>query len=602
MAGDLDEAQRASGSEALGSPPMSPPSNPPSRRDFILKASVTLAAAEAAGGLPAMAAPIASRSIAQAPDENAAPAGSVSPEVIEAAERLAGIEFTPAERAQIAATIAEQLSWFETRSSQGPLPNALAPATVFRAMPSGAKLVFRTADGDVSGYVDGDPGPLPAKEIDLAFAPVSRLSAWIRRGALKSRRLTELCLRRLERADRELKCVVTLCTERALAEADRADAEIAAGRWRGPLHGIPWGAKDILDTAAIRTTWGAEPYRERIPSEDAVVVQRLADAGAVLCAKLSVGALAYGDIWFGGRTNAPFDPTLGSSGSSAGSAAAVAAGLVTFAIGTETLGSIVSPCTRCGATGLRPTFGRVARTGCMSLCWSMDKIGPIARTVADTALVLAAIQGFDSSDPSSVSAPMRFDPAADAKGLQVGYDPKWFEGRGASLRPVLAALEESGASLVEISLPAFGSDVLLVPLHAEAAAAFEDLTRDGRDDTLAWQAPEAWPNTFRRTWFIPAVELVQADRFRREAMRRFDALFESIDAIVSPPFAGEILVVSNSTGHPALVQRVGFDDRGRPLSATFTGRLFDEGTLVRLGRAVESKLGVWDVRPEAFAG
>ena len=348
---------------------MSAPKNPPSRREFVLKACATLAATEAAGGLPAMAAPIATRSIARIQSENAAPSGDVSPEAIEAAERLAGIEFTPAEREQMAATIAEQLSWFEMRTAHGPLPNALAPATVFHAMPPGTRPVLRTAAGDVAGYVDADPGPLPAKEIDLAFAPVSRLAGWIRRGSLKSRRLAELCLRRLERADRDLKCVITLCTDRALAEADRADAEIAAGRWRGPLHGIPWGAKDILDTASIRTTWGAEPYRDRVPERDAVVVARLAEAGAVLCAKLSVGALAYGDIWFGGRTNSPFALERGSSGSSAGSAAAVAAGLVPFAIGTETLGSIVSPCVRCGATGLRPTFGRVARTGCMSLCW-----------------------------------------------------------------------------------------------------------------------------------------------------------------------------------------------------------------------------------------
>ncbi len=573
---------------------------PPSRRDFILRASATLAAAEAAGSIPALAAPLepaAAGSSGQQSD-----AAAIPPDVIAMAERLAGIEFTPEERTQIAATISEQLAWFELRTSQGPLPNALAPATVFHALPPGSRPVFRTAAGDVAGFVEANPGPLPAKEVDLAFAPISRLAGWIRRGDLKSRRLTELCLRRLERADRELKCVITLCRDRAIAEAERADAEIAAGNWRGPLHGIPWGAKDILDTAGIATTWGAEPYRDRVPTEDAVVVRRLADAGAVLCAKLSVGALAYGDIWFDGRTNNPFDPKQGSSGSSAGSAASVAAGLVPFALGTETLGSIVSPCTRCGPTGLRPTFGRVARTGCMSLCWSMDKIGPIARTVADTALVLAAIEGADPGDPSSVSAPMRFDPSADAKGLQVGYDPRWFDEGGTPLRPALDALRDAGVGLVELELPSLSSDVLLVPLHAEAAAAFEDITRDGRDDTLAWQAPQAWPNTFRRTWFIPAIELVQADRFRREAMRRFDAVFDSVDAIVSPPYAGEILVVSNSTGHPALVQRIGFSDRGRPLSITFTGRLFDEGTLVRLGRAVESRLGVWDVRPEAFAG
>lgn len=575
--------------------------SPRNRREFILRAAVALAAAEAAGGSLAFSSPLRGRVAQEDAGRSPAP---IDPAVIAAAERLAGIEFTDAERATIAATIGEQLAWLEARRSVGPLPNSLAPATVFRALLPGRRPRWRTPDGDVRGFVEADPGPLPARDVDLAFAPVSRLAAWIRARAITSRRLTELSLRRLLRADPALRCVITLCPERALAAADRADAETAAGRWRGPLHGIPWGAKDILDTAGIATTWGAEPFRDRVPAEDAAVVRRLDRAGAVLVAKLSVGALAYGDLWFGGRTNDPFDPERGSSGSSAGSCAAVAAGLVPFAIGSETLGSIVSPCRQCGSTGLRPTFGRVARTGCMALSWSMDKIGPIARTVADCAMVLAEIKGADDGDPSSVIEPLRVDPAADARDLQVGFDPRWFaeEGDGAGAAPVLGALRDAGVSLVEMELPAIEAAPLLVPLHAEAAAAFEDLTRSGLDDSLSWQAPEAWPNTFRRSWLVPAVELVQAERLRREAMRRFDDLFDSVDALVSPPYAGSILVVSNATGHPALVQRVGFDAAGHPQAVTFTGRLFDEGTLIRLGRAVEDRLGVWSRRPEAFAG
>lgn len=567
------------------------------RRRFLAAGAAAFASIETLGGPHAAASPLRRPGSDGGDDENASaiPAGA-----IEAAERLAGIEFTPEERRTIAETVGEQLAIFESRQSRGPLPNALAPATVFRAMLPGRRPRWATGDGRLRDLVPDDPGPLPAGETDLAFAPVTRLAGWIRRRSITSRRLTELCLRRLERLDPTLRCVITLCAERARAAADRADAELAAGRWRGPLHGIPWGAKDIIDTAGIATTWGAETHRDRVAERNAVVVDRLDRAGAVLVAKLSVGALAYGDIWFGGRTNNPFDPAQGSSGSSAGSCSAVAAGLVPFALGTETLGSIVSPCVRCGTTGLRPTFGRVARTGCMSLVWSMDKIGPIARTVGDTALVLDAINGADDGDPSSVVEPLRIDPAADARGLQVGYDPSWFEGRNARLRPVLAALRSAGAELVELRLPEGAGEALLLPLYAEAAAAFEDLTRSDRDDELAWQAPEAWPNTFRRSWFVPAVELVQADRLRREAMERTASLFESVDAIVSPPFAGGILLLTNATGHPTLVQRAGFTKEGTPFGVTFTGRLFDEGTLVRLGTAVEQALGVADRRPPGF--
>ncbi|MGA0286784.1 MAG: amidase [Phycisphaerales bacterium] len=569
------------------------------RRRFLVAGAAAFASIEMLGGPRAAAAPLGQEtSVDDGADPGDAP--GIPPGVVEAAERLAGIEFTPEERRTIAETIGEQLEIFAARQARGPLPNELAPATVFRALLPGQRPQWATTEGRVRDFVPEEPGPLPADDAAIAFAPVVRLAGWIRRRSITSRRLTELCLRRLERFDPKLRCVITMCPDRARDAADRADAELAAGRWRGPLHGIPWGAKDIIDTAGIATTWGAETHRDRIAERNAVVVDRLDRAGAVLVAKLSVGALAYGDIWFGGRTNNPFEVEQGSSGSSAGSCSAVAAGLVPFALGTETLGSIVSPCVRCGTTGLRPTFGRVARTGCMALVWSMDKIGPIARTVADTALVLDAINGADDGDPSSVIEPLRIDPAADARGLQVGYDPSWFEGRNARLRPVLAALRSAGAELVELRLPEVATEPLLLPLYAEAAAAFEDLVRSDRDDELAWQAPEAWPNTFRRSWFLPAIELVQADRLRREAMERTARLFESVDAIVSPPFAGGILLLTNATGHPTLVQRAGFTKEGSPYGVTFTGRLFDEGTLVRLGAAVEKALGVSTRRPAGF--
>jgi Asp-tRNA(Asn)/Glu-tRNA(Gln) amidotransferase A subunit family amidase len=416
-----------------------------------------------------------------------------------------------------------------------------------------------------------------------------------------------------------------LTEARARAQAQRADDELARGRYRGPLHGVPWGAKDLLDTAGVPTTFGAEPYRDRVPAGDAAVVSRLDEAGAVLVAKLSLGALAYGDIWHGGRTNNPWNLAEGSSGSSAGSAAAVVAGLVGFAIGTETLGSIVSPCMRTGATGLRPTFGRVSRVGAMPLCWSLDKIGPLARTVEDCALVLAAIGGHDPRDPSSLDVPLAFDFRAEVAGLRVGFSPPWFAGAGATEldRAVLPALRRLGVETVELSLPDLPYDSLVLILLAESAAAFEELTLSDRDDLLTWQETAAWPNTFRLARFISAVDLVQADRLRRRVMQALDEVFAGVDAVVSPSYEGPLLVATNFTGHPSLTLRVGFQElptrdeltlsdaqRKRtqapsaagqthrvPHAITLFGRLFDEGTLCRLGRALEAELSVWAERP-----
>ncbi len=406
-------------------------------------------------------------------------------------------------------------------------------------------------------------------------------------------------LERLQRLGPKLECTVTLLEQRSLAQARRADADIAAGNYFGPLHGIPWGAKGLLDAAGTPTTWGATPYKDRVATTDAAVVKRLDEAGAVLVAKLSLGALAYGDIWFGGRTNNPWKLDQGSSGSSAGPCAATAAGLAGFTLGTETLGSIVTPSMRCGTTGLRPTFGRVARTGAMALCWSLDKIGPICRTVEDCVMVLHAINGADPGDPSSLDVPLSFDATRSVRGQRLGYSPKWFEGRAASDsdRAALAAARRTGIELVEIELPDLPYGTLMTILLVEATAAFEELTLTDRDDELVWQETRAWPNSFRTTRLTPAVELLQAQRFRRLVCEVMAEQFEGLDAMISPSYAGSLLLITNNTGHPSLTIRCGFRDDGTPRGITLWGGLFEEGTLCRIGMALEQELGVWDRRP-----
>jgi Asp-tRNA(Asn)/Glu-tRNA(Gln) amidotransferase A subunit family amidase len=573
------------------------------RRGFFSTIAALSAAAAAA---PALAAAADGSRDAQepvdddAPDGAAAVQGSITASTIAEAERLAGIAFTDAERAQMTRTIAEQTAWFRARAAFGALDGALAPAQVFRALLPGERPLDRIARATQPASAPPAP-PAPKGDDDLDWATVSELGAWLRAGHVTSRRLVERSIARLKAADPTLHCVITLCEPRALAEADARDAELASGRVRGPLHGVPYGLKDLFDTAGIATTWGAEPWRDRVPATDASVVARLREAGAVCVAKLAVGALAYGDIWFGGTCRNPWNPEQGSSGSSAGSASAVAAGCVPFAIGTETLGSIVSPSVRCGTTGLRPTFGRVARDGCMALCWSWDKVGPITRSVVDTGLVLAAINGSSDLDASSVEAPFHA-PAADeasAKGMTLAYDPRWFDGPAASARDAIAAARDAGATVVERTLDLPGDpSVLLVSLMSEAAAAFEEMTRSGADDRLSWQADEAWPNSFRQTWFVPAIELVQVERLRRTFMHWMRGALDGVDALILPPFAGGLLFVTNATGHPQLVLRGGFDGPGRPRAVSLIGHPFDEATLVRAGAAIEARLAVARERPE----
>ena len=465
---------------------------------------------------------------------------------------------------------------------------------------------------------------LPASDPDIAFASVAQLSHWIETRQLSSERLTQIYLKRLERFDPKLRCVITPTRELALEQAKRADAEIAAGKYRGPLHGIPWGAKDLLDTAGIATTYGAEPFRDRIPTSDATVVRRLHEAGAVLVAKLSLGALALNDIWFGGQTMNPWLLEEGSSGSSAGPGAATAAGLVGFSVGSETGGSIVSPSMRCGVTGLRPTYGRVPRTGAMTLCWSLDKLGPMARSVEDTLLVLRAISGPDNRDVACVPSTLDYDAAAPITGLRVGYFPQWMKEATDVDRAALETVRKVGATAVEVSIPDWPYDSLNVILFAEAAAAFEELTLSGGLNQLKMQVPDAWPNIFRQSRFLSAVDLVQTDRLRRKIAMEMARVFSQVYLLLVPSLRDEMLVITNATGHPSLTLRAGFvevsearsdwaPDPTKPLpkfnpprrvphGVTLIGRLFDEGTVGRVGLALEREFGVAAARPAGFEG
>jgi Asp-tRNA(Asn)/Glu-tRNA(Gln) amidotransferase A subunit family amidase len=453
---------------------------------------------------------------------------------------------------------------------------------------------------------------------------VAHLSQWIKARKITSERLTGIYLARLEQYDPKLRCVITLTKEHALAQAKKADQEIASGKYRGPLHGIPFGVKDLLDTANIATTYGAEPFRNRVPKEDSAVVRRLYDAGAVLVAKLSLGALALNDIWFGGQTVNPWLIEEGASGSSAGPGAATAAGLVGFSIGSETGGSIVSPAMRCGVTGLRPTFGRVPRTGAMTLCWSLDKLGPMTRSVEDAMLVLQAISGPDKGDVSSVPSRLEFDANAGVKGLRVGFFPKWMKENPATDvdRAALETVGKLGMKPVEVTLPDWPYDSLFLVLFSEATAAFEDLALTNGLDQLKAQVQDAWPNQFRMARFLSAVDFVQADRFRRKVAGEMARVFSEVDLLLVPSLRDEMLVISNFTGHPSLTLRAGFVNvsearsdwapdpknplprfspaRRVPHGVTLLGRLFDEGTVARAGIAMERAFGVVGERPPGY--
>ena len=532
---------------------------------------------------------------------------------------------TDAERSMAAASWRTSMASILERRT-GPrkvtLESELAPATRWNPVLAG-----QTTAPERDRFIRSanNQSPLPTSDDEIAFAPVTQLSRWIETRKLSSDRLTHIYLERLQRYDPKLLCVITLTTDVALAQAKQADAEIAAGKYRGPLHGIPFGVKDLLDTGGIPTTYGAEPFRNRVPTKDSAVIARLRDAGAVLVAKLSLGALALNDIWFGGQTMNPWLLEEGASGSSAGPGAATAAGLVGFAIGSETEGSIIAPSMRCGITGLRPTFGRVPRTGAMTLCWSLDKLGPMTRSVEDTMLVLQAIAGPDSGDLGSVASHLDFDAGASATGLRVGYFPAWMKENPATDvdRATLDAVRQVGMIPTEVSLPDWPYDSLNLILFAEAAAAFEQLTLSGQDKQHKVQVPDAWPNLFREARFLSAVDFVQGDRFRRKVALEMGRVMSQVDLLMVPSLRDEMLVISNFTGHPSLTLRTGFvrvaearsdwaPDPANPLpkfspprrvphGVTLIGRLFDEGTIARAGLALERELGVVGERPPDFA-
>jgi len=536
---------------------------------------------------------------------------------ITSAEKLLGITYSNSEREQMVQNLEGQILSAKLRrgmelDNKIPMASKFDPRLPGFQMPSSRSVKAR--ENSIK---------LPKKEEDIAFSNVGEQGTWIKNGLITSRKLTQIYLDRIEKFNRKLECFATVTKDQALAEADAMDSLTSANINLGPLHGIPYGLKDLFDTKGVRTGWGAEPYENRVPTEDAEIVKRLRAAGAVILGKTTLGALAYNDIWYGGRTKNPWNLNEGSSGSSAGSASATAAGLCSFAIGTETLGSITSPSQRCGTTGLRPTFGRVSRHGGMALCWSLDKVGPICRCVEDTGIVLSTLNGYDENDLSSISAPFNFDTTENIKDLVIGYLPEAF-GKGATEvdREALKVATSLGAKVKEVKLEDLPYMSLINILYAEAGAAFEQLTLSNEDDTLTWQDDGAWPNTFRKARFLSAVDHVQLDRLRYLVMKALDNLFSEIDVLIGPFDTGPMLVASNFTGHPCLHLRAGFEQlasRGAaslgegklntgeagtgekflvPHGISLWGRLFEEEKILNFGMALEKELSVFKKRPE----
>ncbi|HTI70737.1 MAG TPA: amidase [Candidatus Limnocylindria bacterium] len=516
---------------------------------------------------------------------------------IAAAARLQAMDFTDAERLQMPAVIQERLKEVE-ELRRHTFPNSLVPALYFDPLPPGFKV-----PSNQQKFRWSPPRRIqrPAKDEDLAYLPVAQLAALVRARLVTSQELTRLSLERLKRYGPSLHCVVTLTEERALESARRADAEIKLGHWKGPLHGIPYGAKDLLSTKGTRTTWGAPPFTNQMIDTDATVIRKLDEAGAVLVAKLSLGELAMGDVWFGGLTRNPWHPDKGSSGSSAGSASSVAAGLVPFAIGSETLGSIVSPSTRCSVTGLRPTFGRVSRAGAMTLCWSMDKLGPIARTAEDCALVFEAIRGPDGLDRTVIEAGFPYPLKRPLKTLRVGYLQDAFERdkpTQTNNQTSFDTLRALGIELKPVKLPDYQPDMFQLILASEAAAAFDELTRNHQDRQLVQQENYSWPNTFRTARFISAVDYIQANRVRTQLIADMDRFFQDVDVLVAPPFRGRILALSNFTGHPTVVIPNSDQGTGVESSLTLVGRLFGEAEILAVAEAFQSATPWNKLRPD----
>ena len=597
------------------------------RRQFLIRAPLSILVATAALKSSDSQTPSQTPTTPGAPPTFGTGAGSgptVTPQTFAEAEKLMQVTMTGAERQQAADSWRTSLAqYFERRT--GPrkvsITDSDAPATLWNPLlPGVAPPQLR--DRFVRSKAEN--ASLPAADDAIAFAPVTQLSRWIESRKLTSERLTNIYLSRIERLDPKIRSIITLTKDHALARAKVADAEIAAGKYRGPLHGIPYGVKDLLDTKDILTTYGAEPFRNRVPAADSAVVRKLNDAGAVLLAKLSLGALALNDIWFGGQTMNPWLLEEGASGSSAGPGAATAAAMVAFSIGSETGGSIVSPAMRCGVTGLRPTFGRVARSGAMTLCWSLDKLGPMTRSVEDAMLVLHAISGPDAGDPSSVPGKLDFDATASVAGLKVGYIAQWMKESPATDvdRAAMETMKKLKMEVKEVSLPDWPYSSLMPILFAEGAASFEELALNNQLGSLKVQVKDAWPNLFREARFLSAVDFVQADRLRRKVALEMARIFTEVDLMIVPSLRDEQLTITNFTGHPSLTLRAGFvevsearsdwaPDPANPLpkfnpprrvphGITILGRLFDDGLLGQVGLALERAFGVVGERPAGF--
>jgi len=521
----------------------------------------------------------------------------ISRDAVRAAEALVGLDFSEEKLDLMLPGLKEQLADYEAMR-RFPLSNGVPPAMLFNPLPIGFKFEASRRKFKAS------PLPkikLPQNLDDLAFYSVGELAALLKSRQITSEKLTQIYLARLKQLGPKLECVVTLTEDLALTQARRADREIAAGKYRGPLHGIPYGAKDLLAVKGVPTTWGAAPYTNQVFDFDATVIQRLEAAGAVLVAKTTLGELAMGETWFGGRTRNPWNLEQGSSGSSAGSAAGVAAGLFAFAIGSETYGSIVSPCDRCGVTGLRPTYGRVSRTGAMALSWSMDKIGPIGRTVEDCALVFEAIQGPDGVDQTLYDAPFNYDYKTSLKHLRIGFLKMDFENQKGERKILddvaLTKLRELGAELIPVELPQYPVGKISFLLSTEGAAAFDELTMSHQDDELKQQASGSWPNTFRKKRLVPAVEYLRAQRIRQLLIQDTAKVFEGVDVMVAPSQSGNSLLLGNLTGNPCVVVPNGFSTNGTPRSICFIGKLFGEAEVLGVAKKYQDATEFHRQRP-----
>lgn len=525
--------------------------------------------------------------------------GIAQVDTLEVALPLFDLQYSQSERDSLRAGISSLRGDYQTLHSLE-LDNSIPPALMFNPIPVGMELEERQ-DPIIWSLPEAQ---LPPNLSELAFYSVGELAFLLRSRKITSTQLTKLYLERLKTYGDTLHCAITLLEDIALEQAAQADRELAMGRWRGPLHGIPYGVKDLFAYPGYPTTWGAAPYREQTRDEKATVIAKLEEAGAVLVAKLTLGALAMGDVWYGGTTRNPWNLEQGSSGSSAGSASATVAGLVGFAIGTETWGSIVSPSTRCGATGLRPTYGRVSRHGAMALSWSMDKVGPICRTAEGCAMVFQAIIGTDEKDQTLIDVPFNYSQIVDLSQLKIGYasnlmDRNYYNSSRDSA--VLETLQGLGAELIPLEWePSIPVDALSIILTAEAAAAFDQLTRSGRDDLLVRQGKNAWPNIFRQGQMISAVAYIQANRHRYQLIQEMHAFMQQVDVLVVPSFGSNQLLTTNLTSHPAVVMPNGFLPNGSPTSITFLGNLYEEGTILAVARAYQAASKFEDMHPPMF--